>query len=223
MNVGLGEPALKMSKVIGRNIVTAREAAGLATQAALARRVGVPQPQMSDWENGRFTPDVVTLLRIAGAIPCSVDALVVGVDARYDEAVAKSRSPRFEGQESPQTKKDTLAQKALDRENSDALDSGSAKDVTSLLGATTPEPSSHEPTRPHDQPSDRGSRQPSVDSDPTADLRRTLAAVRAAAKRLGIDIAEASVALDETTNQPGAGRDRKVKPVRARVARRGRR
>jgi transcriptional regulator with XRE-family HTH domain len=46
---------------IGDNIKKAREAAGIKTQGALARKLGVPQPQLSDWENDRYgAPDTKT-------------------------------------------------------------------------------------------------------------------------------------------------------------------
>lgn len=73
---------------IGENIKAARTAAGIKTQGGLARKMGVPQPQMSDWENNRYVPDLSTLLRIAAAIPCDLDALVQGIDTRYDESRA---------------------------------------------------------------------------------------------------------------------------------------
>lgn len=73
---------------IGKNIKAAREAAGIKTQGELARKLGVPQPQLSDWENDRYgTPDVKTLLRIAAAVPCALDALLQGVDAEYDARI----------------------------------------------------------------------------------------------------------------------------------------
>jgi transcriptional regulator with XRE-family HTH domain len=73
---------------IGDNIKRAREAAGVKTQRALAEKMNVPQPQLSDWENSRYgTPDVTTLLRIAAAIPCKLDDLVRGVNPSYDKVV----------------------------------------------------------------------------------------------------------------------------------------
>lgn len=70
---------------IGSNIKKAREAAGMKTQAELAKKLGVPQPQMSDWENDRYAVvEVTTLIKIAAAIPCALDALVEGLNPQYD-------------------------------------------------------------------------------------------------------------------------------------------
>lgn len=209
-----------MSKVIGRNIVTAREAAGIRTQSELARRAGVPQPQMNDWEKGRFTPDVMNLLKIAAAIPCSVEALVAGADPGYDNSLPNAKSLRLERQESPPTEKDTQAQKRLAGSNRDAVDCRPAEDTTSSLGADNPE-RSHESSRAHHPTA--GSGQPAELTRATDDLRRTLTAVRATAKHLGIDIATIGLASDEATGRKGAGRDPKSKPERPRIARPGRR
>lgn len=70
---------------IGANIKNARKAAGIKTQGALAKTLGVPQPQLSDWENDRYDVlDLKTLMKVATAIPCTFDALVEGVDPQYD-------------------------------------------------------------------------------------------------------------------------------------------
>ena len=69
----------------GRNIRRLRSAAGVRTQRELADRLGVPQPQVSDWENDRYTVlETGTLLRLAKALRCSVDQLLTGVDPDYD-------------------------------------------------------------------------------------------------------------------------------------------
>ena len=69
----------------GSNIKRLRSAAGVRTQRELADRLGVPQPQVSDWENDRHTIlETGTLLRLAKALRCSVDQLLTGVDPDYD-------------------------------------------------------------------------------------------------------------------------------------------
>ena len=69
----------------GSNIRRLRSAAGVRTQRELADRLGVPQPQVSDWENDRYTVlETGTLLRLAKALQCSVDHLLTGVDPDYD-------------------------------------------------------------------------------------------------------------------------------------------
>jgi transcriptional regulator with XRE-family HTH domain len=80
---------------IGENIKQARLAAGIKTQGELAKILGVPQPQLSDWENDRYgAPDTKTLLMIAGAIPCEFDVLVVGIDDRYDSTRSRVHRSR---------------------------------------------------------------------------------------------------------------------------------
>lgn len=81
------------TRSVGANIRGARLRAGIKTQAELAKRLGVPQPQLSDWENDRYgTPDVKTMLRIASAIGCSLDDLLEGLSADYD-AQLQNRAP----------------------------------------------------------------------------------------------------------------------------------
>lgn len=212
-----------MSKVIGSNIVTAREAAGIRTQSELARRAGVPQPQMNDWEKGRFTPDVMNLLKIAAAIPCSVELLVAGADTAYDESRAKAQSQQNDVEDSSGRKTTSLTQKGLSTEVHKGVDSR-AEELRQTLYPSV-ESSSHETSHTdHDRPADTGIKPPDVDlTNATADLQRTLAAVRDAAKRLGIDIATVGLAADKATGRDRPQRDRKPKPERARDARRGRR
>ena len=70
---------------LGRNIKRLRTVAGLRTQKAFAERLGVPQPQVSDWENDRSPVlDVSNLIKLAKALDCSVDELLAGVDPDYD-------------------------------------------------------------------------------------------------------------------------------------------
>ena len=45
------------------------------TQVALAERAGLPQSHISEIERGLMLPNVVTLLRIAAALPCKVSEL----------------------------------------------------------------------------------------------------------------------------------------------------
>ena len=70
---------------LGRNIKRLRAVTGVRTQKALAERLGVPQPQVSDWENDRYTTlEISSLVRIAKVFRCSVDVLLAGIDAEYD-------------------------------------------------------------------------------------------------------------------------------------------
>ncbi len=70
---------------LGQNIRRLRRESGLHTQKALADLLGVPQPQVSDWENDRYAVlETLTLVKIAKGLRCSVDELLVGVDPAYD-------------------------------------------------------------------------------------------------------------------------------------------
>ena len=71
---------------LGQNIKRLRIAAGLATQRALADRLHVPQPQVSDWENDRYGAlETQTLIKLAKVLRCSIDQLLDGVDPDYDQ------------------------------------------------------------------------------------------------------------------------------------------
>ena len=70
---------------LGQNIKRLRWEAGLQTQKALADLLGVPQPQVSDWENDRYAVlETLTLVKIAKGLRCSVDQLLAGIDVDYD-------------------------------------------------------------------------------------------------------------------------------------------
>ena len=76
-------PGLTVS--LGRTIKRLRAVTGVRTQKALAEKLGVPQPQVSDWENDRYTTlEISSLVKIAKAFRCSVDVLIAGNDADYD-------------------------------------------------------------------------------------------------------------------------------------------
>ena len=54
---------------LGQNIKRLRWDAGLQTQKAFAEHLGVPPPQVSDWESDRFAVlEVLTIVKIAVAI-----------------------------------------------------------------------------------------------------------------------------------------------------------
>ncbi len=83
---------------LGQNIKRLRWEAGLQTQKALADLLGVPQPQVSDWENDRYAVlETLTLVKIAKGLRCSVDQLLAGIDPDYDRvreaAVAAGHQP----------------------------------------------------------------------------------------------------------------------------------
>ena len=70
---------------LGQNIKRLRLAAGISTQRALADRLHVPQPQVSDWENDRYGAlETQTLMKLAKVLRCTIDQLLDGVDPDYD-------------------------------------------------------------------------------------------------------------------------------------------
>ena len=70
---------------LGQNVKRLRAAAGIPTQRALADRLHVPQPQVSDWENDRYgILETLTLIKLAKVLRCSIDDLLEGVDPDYD-------------------------------------------------------------------------------------------------------------------------------------------
>lgn len=75
----------------GKNVRRLRENQGLQ-QKELARKLGVKQSALSSWERDRSgLPETPTLLRFAKGLGCSVDDLLVGVDAAYDQIVIERR------------------------------------------------------------------------------------------------------------------------------------
>lgn len=85
LRVGADSPMLSSLPTIGENIRKLRVAAGYRHQGEFAKRVGVPQSRLSDWENDRYkTIDTPSLLKLAKAIGCPIGALLHGVDADYD-------------------------------------------------------------------------------------------------------------------------------------------
>ena len=70
---------------LGKNIKRLRTVSGIQTQKAFAQLLGVPQAQVSDWENDRYgVLGVSSLIKLAKAFHCSVDDLLAGVDPDYD-------------------------------------------------------------------------------------------------------------------------------------------
>ena len=62
-----------------------RESAGL-TQAELARRLGVPQPQVARWESGRRHAKIDSLQRIADALGLNLQVIFsAGVPTKNPE------------------------------------------------------------------------------------------------------------------------------------------
>lgn len=72
-------PNASLAQTIGRRIRERRqELATPLTQEQLAERIGVTQPVVSDWENGKATPTVPNLLKLVPVLELeSLDDLVV--------------------------------------------------------------------------------------------------------------------------------------------------
>jgi transcriptional regulator with XRE-family HTH domain len=99
--IGLHDSAsrLMLSAVatISDNIRAAREARGW-TQSELAKRAGVVQARISDWERSRYRqPDISSLLKLANALEVTLDDLVAGIDTDYEarrKSIDAGRSTR---------------------------------------------------------------------------------------------------------------------------------
>ena len=86
-------PMLSYVPTVGENIKRLRLKAGIRTQSELAKVLGVPQPQASDWENDRYKAlDTRTLLKIAKGLNVSIDDLVLGIDEHYDAIAGRTRA-----------------------------------------------------------------------------------------------------------------------------------
>jgi transcriptional regulator with XRE-family HTH domain len=70
-------------------IYVARRRAGL-TQAELARRLSIPQSQVSRWERGVVTPGIETLERIVRACGLELTIGIANRDDSYDLFVARA-------------------------------------------------------------------------------------------------------------------------------------
>jgi transcriptional regulator with XRE-family HTH domain len=61
-------------EMLGQRLREVRQKHGV-TQLALAERTGLPQSHISEMERGVMLPNLLTLLRIAAALPCKVSEL----------------------------------------------------------------------------------------------------------------------------------------------------
>ena len=74
-----------MTVSVGKNIRRLRMVAGLPTQKAFAKLLGVQQSLVSDWEHDRYgVLSISSLIKLAKVLDCSVDQLLAGVDPDYD-------------------------------------------------------------------------------------------------------------------------------------------
>jgi transcriptional regulator with XRE-family HTH domain len=70
---------MDMRKLVGVNLRSARTAAGL-TQEELADRSGFSQQYISELENGRRNPTIVSIYELAQALGITHEALVASSD-----------------------------------------------------------------------------------------------------------------------------------------------
>ena len=66
---------MDMRKLVGRNVRRVREHQGL-TQEAFAEKAGFSQQYLSDLENGKRNPTIITLYEIGKALGVNVEDLV---------------------------------------------------------------------------------------------------------------------------------------------------
>lgn len=57
------------------------------TQGNFATAIGVGQSQLSDWENGRYVPDLPNLIKLLRALRVPIGQILPGYDAEYDAMV----------------------------------------------------------------------------------------------------------------------------------------
>jgi len=75
-------------RTVGQNLADILESSGVS-QVALADRLGQRQPSVWKVLNQKGLPKLGTLLKIAKAVPCRVEDLIVGVDEGYEQAIGR--------------------------------------------------------------------------------------------------------------------------------------
>jgi transcriptional regulator with XRE-family HTH domain len=83
--VRVTEKVSRAGELLGERLRTVRQQSGV-TQVVLAERAGLPQSHISEIERGVMLPNLLTLLRIAAALPCKVSELTSVFD---DEDLAR--------------------------------------------------------------------------------------------------------------------------------------
>ena len=74
------------------NLARFRYAAGM-NQEQLAERIGVSRSTIAKWEAGKGTPKITNLIAVSRALGVTVDALLQGEIAEYDEACREAVLP----------------------------------------------------------------------------------------------------------------------------------
>jgi transcriptional regulator with XRE-family HTH domain len=68
------DTSTRAGELLGQRLRALRQKRDV-TQVGLAERTGLPQSHISEIENGVMLPNLVTLLRIASALPCKMSDL----------------------------------------------------------------------------------------------------------------------------------------------------
>ena len=68
------DTSTRAGELLGQRLRALRQKKDV-TQVGLAERSGLPQSHISEIENGVMLPNLVTLLRIANALPCKLSEL----------------------------------------------------------------------------------------------------------------------------------------------------
>ena len=76
-------------ELLGRRLRDLRQERDV-TQVALAERAGLPQSHISEMERGVMLPNLLTILRLAAALPCKVTDLT----SVFDEVNPGSLLPK---------------------------------------------------------------------------------------------------------------------------------
>ena len=65
---------IRAGELLGQRLRDLRQKRGV-TQVVLAERAGLPQSHISEIERGVMLPNLLTILRLAAALPCKVSEL----------------------------------------------------------------------------------------------------------------------------------------------------
>lgn len=88
------DPDRSLYALVGRRLVTFREAAGLS-QAQVAARVGITQPGLSYWERGMRDVPLQFAVRLAAVFQTEVTTLLSVDDLGRETYLRASRGPDY--------------------------------------------------------------------------------------------------------------------------------
>lgn len=70
-----------------------REEAGFSSQSAFAKKIGVAQSTVGNWEAGTREPNFDTLIMLADFFGCTTDYLLGRTDVRTGHVIEKEKMP----------------------------------------------------------------------------------------------------------------------------------